>query len=76
MTTTPRVSPFEPTRGQRELAWLLRRIETLARELQEPRRRALPSSEVAAKERTLEQLRWQLASVARRTANDELDDTA
>jgi hypothetical protein len=59
-----------------ELAWLLRRIETLSYELQEPRRRALPSSEVAAKKRTLGQLRGQLASVDRRTASDELGDTA
>jgi hypothetical protein len=44
----------------------------LTLELQKPRRRELDHADVAAKERLLEQLRWQLAAVAGRAASEEL----
>jgi hypothetical protein len=76
MTTKPPVHPPEPSHEQRELARLVRRIQTLTLELQEPRRRELDSAEVDAKARTLEQLRWRLAATARRTATEHLGNAA
>jgi hypothetical protein len=62
--------PFEP-RGERpELVRLIRQIQTLTHELQELQRRKQDSPEFDAKGRTLEQLRWRLAAVARRTATN------
>jgi hypothetical protein len=76
MTTNRRLNPFALSGEQRKLAQLVRRIQTLTLELQEPRRRELHAPAVAAKERMLEQLRWRLAAVARRTATDDLGNAA
>ena len=75
--TTRDVSPFEPrSRERREVVRLVRRIQTLFLELEEPRRYEQRTPEIQAKERRLEQLRWRLASVARRSASDDLDAAA
>jgi hypothetical protein len=76
MTTKPPVHSSDPSGERRELARLVRRIQTLTLELQEPRRRELDSAEVDAKARTLEQLRWRLAATARRTATNHLGNAA
>jgi hypothetical protein len=55
---------------------LVRRIQALTLELQEPRRRVLDHADAEANERLLEQLRWQLAAVARRAATEELGNAA
>ena len=68
--------PSESRAERSELVRLVRRIETLTLELQEPRRRELDHADVEAKERLLVQLRWQLAAVARRAATDELGNAA
>ena len=71
------VSPFEPrSHERREAARLVRRIQTLFLELEELRRYEQRTPEIQAKERRLEQLRWWLASVARRSASDDLDAAA
>jgi hypothetical protein len=62
--------PFERRGERRELVRLIRQIQTLTHELQELQRRKQGTPEFDAKERTLEQLRWRLAAVARRTATD------
>ena len=77
MMTTRDVSPFEPrARERREAVRLVRRIQTLFLELEELRRYEQRRPEIKAKERRLEQLRWRLASVARRSASDDLDAAA
>jgi hypothetical protein len=77
MMTTRDVSPFEPrARERREAARLVRRIQALLLELEESRRREERTPELRAKERRLEQLRWRLAAVARRSASDDLDAAA
>jgi len=65
-----------PSSERSELVRLVRRIQALTLELEEPRRRELEQADVEAKERLLEQLRWRLASVARRAATDELGNAA
>jgi hypothetical protein len=65
----------EPRAERPELVRLVRRIQALTLELQEPRRE-LGQADVEAKERLLEQLRWRLAAVARRAATDELGNAA
>jgi hypothetical protein len=55
---------------------LVRRIQTLTVELDHVGRQTAASPEVQAKERTLEQLRWRLAAVARRTATESLGNAA
>jgi hypothetical protein len=72
MTSTP----LGPREQQRELIRLVRRIQALTLEIQELRQRDRGAPELAARERTLEQLRWRLAAVARRTATDDLDAAA
>jgi hypothetical protein len=70
--------PSEPIRAERRAKRarpLVGRIQTLTLELQESRRREHTPA-VAAKERMLEQLRWRLADVARRTATDRLGNAA
>jgi hypothetical protein len=52
------------------------RIQALTLELEEDRRRELDHADVEAKQRLPEQLRWRLAAVARRTASDDLGNTA
>jgi hypothetical protein len=75
--TTRDVSPFEPrSHERREVVRLVRRIQTLFLELEEFRRYEQRRPEIQAKERRLEQLRWRLASVARRSASDDLDAAA
>ena len=75
--TTRNVSPFEPrSRERREVVRLVRRIQALSLELEELRRREEDNPELRAKERALEQLRWRLAAVARRSASDDLDAAA
>lgn len=76
MTTKCPMNPSEPSGERRELARLVRRIETLTLELQELQQREPDSPAVNAKERTLEQLRWRLAAVARRTATYDLGNAA
>ena len=76
MTTKPPVHSSDPSGERRELARLVRRIQTLTLELQEPRRRELDSAQVEAKARTLEQPRWRLAATARRTATNHLGNAA
>jgi hypothetical protein len=68
--------PSEPRAERAELVRLVRRIQALTLELQEPRRRELDQADVEAKERLLEQLRWQLAAVARRAGTEELGNAA
>jgi len=75
--TTRDVSPFEPhSHERREVLRLVRRIQALSLELEELRRYAQHTPEIQAKERRLKQLRWRLASVARRSASDDLDAAA
>ena len=74
---TRNVSPFEPrSHERREAARLVRRIQRLFLELDELRRHEQRTPEIQAKERGLEQLRWRLASLARRSASDDLDAAA
>jgi hypothetical protein len=68
--------PSEPRPERAELVRLVRRIQALTLELQEPWRRELDQADLEAKERLLEQLRWRLAAVARRGATDELGNAA
>jgi hypothetical protein len=68
--------PSGPRPERAELVRLVGRIQALTRELEEPRRRELDHADVEAKERLLEQLRWQLAAVVRRAATDELGNAA
>ena len=75
--TTRDVSPFEPrSHERREVVRLVRRIQKLFLELEELRRYEQRTPEIQAKERRLEQLRWRLAAVARRSASDDLDAAA
>ena len=76
MPKTDHTRPSEPHAERAELVRLLRLIQALTLELQEPRRRELDHADVEAKERLLEQLRWRLAVVARRAASDELGTAA
>jgi hypothetical protein len=59
------------TRRRRELVRLVGQIQTLTRELQNPRLRELETPQVDAPQRTLELLRGQLTD-AQRAAIDEL----
>jgi len=68
--------PPGPRAERSELVRLVRRIQALTLELQERRRRELDQADVEAKERLLEQLRRQLAAVARRAATEELGNAA
>lgn len=71
------VSIFEPrARERREVVRLVRRIQALFLELEELRRRDPGAVEVHAKQRQLEQLRWRLAAVARRSASAEWNAAA
>ena len=75
--TTRDVSPFEPrSRERREVVRLVRRIQALSLELEELRRREEDNPELRVKERALEELRWRLAAVARRSASDDLHAAA
>jgi hypothetical protein len=76
MPTNRSVPPFEPRGQRRELVRLIRRIQALTLELHELRAREGQTPELHARERTLEQLRWRLAAVARRSATDDLSAAA
>jgi hypothetical protein len=76
MTTKPPMNPSEPSSERRELARIVRRIQALALELQELQRREAETPAVNARERRLDQLLWQLAAVARRTATEGLGNAA
>jgi hypothetical protein len=71
MSTNSDVRPFEPRPERRELVRLVRRIQAVTLELHERRHREGDTPELEAKQRTLEQLRWRLAAVARRAAKDD-----
>lgn len=62
---------LEAHRPGRDLAPLLRQIRVLTQELRLLRLRGTAEPELRAKERTLEQLRWRLAVVARRAALED-----
>jgi hypothetical protein len=70
------LNQFEPHGERRELVGLIRRIQALTLERAELRQRGGATLELRAKERTLDQLRGQLASVAHRTAGDDLGAAA
>jgi hypothetical protein len=53
-----------------ELLGLIREIQELRLELDRLRQLEGDGAQMQAKERTLDQLRWRLAVVARRAAND------
>ncbi len=76
MPISPNMNEFESRGGRRELARLIRRIQTLTLKLAELRQRGGANLELQAKERTREQLHWRLAAVARRTAADDLGAAA
>jgi hypothetical protein len=76
MTTKRPMNPSEPNSERRELGRIVRRIQTLTLELQELRWREAAAPAVHARERRLDQLRWQLAAVARRTATEGLGNAA
>jgi hypothetical protein len=70
MSTRHDIHPFQPSGQRRELVRLVRRIHALTLELRELGKREQTTPELDAKERTLEQLHWRLAAVARRTATN------
>lgn len=74
----PRRNPngFEPRGSHQELTWLLRRIKSLTIELHELREQGRRDPELEAKERTLDRLRWRLATVAKRSATNDLGNAA
>jgi hypothetical protein len=70
------LTPFDPRGQRRELVRLVRRIQALTLELHELRQHEEDTAGLDVKERDLEQLRWRLAAVARRTATNDLDAAA
>jgi hypothetical protein len=75
--TTRDVSPLEPrSRERREVVRLLRRIQELSLEIADLRHREGSARDLDAKEHGLDQLRWRLAALARRSASDDLDAAA
>jgi hypothetical protein len=76
MATSRNLNQFEPRGTRRELVGLIRRIQALTLELAELRQHGGTTPELKAKERELDQLRWRLASVARRSAVDDLGAAA
>ncbi len=59
-----------------ELRGVIRAIQELTLELDQLRREGHSGPRVGAKQQRLEHLRWRLASVARRTATDDLGNAA
>ena len=76
MPTSRNLNQFEPRGRRSELAQLIRTIQTLTRERNELRQDGGADPELQAKERTLDQLHWCLAAVARQTAVDDLGNAA
>jgi hypothetical protein len=70
MSTRAGSHPFEPSGQRWELVDLVRRIQVLTLELQELEKREQNTPELDTKQRTLEQLRWRLAALARHTATE------
>jgi hypothetical protein len=66
----------DPPGSRGELVRLVRRIQALTLEVQELRSGEAATPELQAKEKMLEQLRWRLAVVARRSALDDLGAAA
>ena len=60
-----------PSRPRRELVRVVQRIQTLTLEIKELRRAGRHTRQLDASERELEDLRWRLAAVARRTAAND-----
>jgi hypothetical protein len=60
-----------PSGPRRELARVVQRIQTLTLEIKELRRAGHHTRELDAREHELDDLRWRLAAVARRTAADD-----
>jgi hypothetical protein len=70
--STNRLPDLIALSGQRrELVRVVRRIQTLTLEINELKRGKRDTRELDAKERDLDDLRWRLAAVARRTAADD-----
>jgi hypothetical protein len=59
-----------------QIAKLIQRLQQGTLERDRLRRRRATRAELDARERALERLRWQLAAVARRAANDDLGNAA
>ncbi len=76
MPTNRNLNQFEPRGKRSELAHLIRRIQTLTLERDQLRQDEGADRELQAKERTLDQLHWRLATVARQTAVDDLGNAA
>ena len=69
-------NPFEPRGERRELLRLIREIQARKLELDALRRRAGSGAALQEKERTLDQLRWRLAVVARHAASNDVGAAA
>lgn len=76
MTRLPKKESIGRHGERRELVGLIRRIQALTLELNELKQREQSGPELHAKEHALEQLRWRLATVARRAATDDLGAAA
>ena len=60
-----------PSGPRRELVRVVQRIQTLTLEIEELRRAGRHTRQLDARELELDDLRWRLAAVARRTAADD-----
>jgi hypothetical protein len=76
MSTIRNPAALDPPGARGELVRLVRGIQALTLEVHELRSGEGAAPELAARERTLEQLRWRLAVVARRSALDDLGAAA
>jgi hypothetical protein len=70
MTTVDDSRAVVPRGPRRELVGVIMQMQALTLELKLLRQRGGRERELRAKERALDQLRWRLAAVARRTASD------
>ena len=76
MPMSRNLNQFVPGGKRNELARLIRRIQTLTLERDQLRQDGGADRELQAKERTLDQLHWCLATVARQTAVADLGNAA
>jgi hypothetical protein len=76
MSSSRSVNLFDPRGERRELLGLIRRIQALTLEVKTLRQLPGSDPELPAKERTLDQLRWRLAVVARRAATNDVGAAA
>ncbi len=76
MPTNRNLNQVEPRGRRSDLLQLIRRIQTLTLERDQLRQDEGADRELQAKERTLDQLHWRLATVARQTAVDDLGNAA